>query len=119
MADYVKVLKHETSISVCFYIEQDRIMALGDRLQAINENAYMNGYNWEALLLFYLRKQHPDILEDMGNDPEAGMYVAYYDLNAANEAKAEKLAGVIRELVEDETRLLDLVRANGDAIEWD
>lgn len=121
MKDYVILLKHENpaSLSVCFWIEQDRIMNIGDKLNKINELAYMNGYNWEAILKHYLQLNHPEITEGMGTDPEAGTYVAYYKPSPENEKKAEALVNVIKTLIENEHTLLEFVKKEGEKIEWD
>jgi hypothetical protein len=116
---YAITVKHENSISVCFYIEHDRILAIGEKMNAINEEAYMNGYNWEAFFNYYLPKYAPDITGGMDSDPEAGMYVAYYSLTPENEARAEKFAQIIISLVENEEELYRIVREEGDEIEWD
>ena len=85
----------------------------------INENAYMNGYNWDALFNYYLAKTAPELLEGLESDPEAGSYVAYYDLTPENEKKAEKFAGIITALIEKEQELYRLVEEEGGEIEWD
>jgi tetratricopeptide (TPR) repeat protein len=118
-AAYTAVIKHKDSISVCFYIEQDKPFAVGEKMNAINEEAYMNGYNWEAFFKYYLPKYAPDIAEDMETDPEAGMYAAYYTLTPENEAKAEKFNAIIIALVENEEELYRIVREEGGEIEWD
>ena len=119
MNDYVKILKHDDSIDVVFYIENDNIMALGEKLEEINENAYMNGYNWEALLNFYIEQNAPELSDTFEADPEAGMYAAYFEDSPEGEKNAEALAKVIVSLVENEERLFDFVRECGDEIEWD
>ena len=120
MEDHVSVLKFEDNISVTFYIENAEILAIGDKMNAINEEAYMNGYNWEAFLNYYLSEHAPDILEGLETDPEAGMYAAYYDeLTPENEAKAERFAEIIRQLIANEDELYRIVREEGDEIEWD
>ena len=119
MADYACTVKHEKSISVCFYIEQDKPFSIGEKMHEINEDAYMNGYNWEAFFNYYLPKHAPDVMEGMDTDPEAGMYAAYYALTPENEARAEKFAGIICSLVENEEELFRIVREESDAIEWD
>ncbi len=119
MSDYVALLKHEDSISVCFYNEEEKILNIGEKMNEINEYAYMNGYNWEAFFNYYLEKYAPDILEEMDSDPEAGMYSAYYDNTPENEARAEKFVQLIRSLVENEEELYRIVREEGDNIEWD
>ncbi|MBR3901800.1 MAG: hypothetical protein IKJ60_09695, partial [Ruminococcus sp.] len=50
----ISIEEFEDSISLVFYIENDKVMAIGEKLQEINENAYMNGYNWEAVLNCYI-----------------------------------------------------------------
>ena len=116
---YTAIIKHEDCISMCFYIEHDKPLAIGDKMNEINEEAYMNGYNWEAFFNYYLSKYAPDILEDMDTDPEAGMYVAYYSLTSVNEARAERFEELIHSLIENEDELLRILREEGQNIEWD
>lgn len=119
MSNYVYIVKHEDSLSVCFSIEADKVMAIGEKMNEIHEDAYMNGYNWEAFLNFYLGKFHPDLLEEMEADSEAGMCVLGYELNEENEAKAEKLVTIITDLVENEAKLYEIQEAHSEEIEWD
>ncbi len=119
MSDYVAVVKGDESISVCLYVEEDKILTIGEKMNAICEDAYMNGYNWEAFLNYYLEKNAPDVLEEMETDPEAGMYAAYYPTSPENEARANKFAEIIRSLIEDEEELYRIVEEEGDEIEWD
>ena len=117
---YASVVKHENSISMCFYIEQDKPFGIGEKMCEIKEDAYMNGYNWEAFFNYYLPKYAPDVAVGMGTDSEAGMYVAYYDdPTPENEAKAEKFVKIIESLVENEEELYRIVREEGDEIAWD
>jgi len=119
--DYVKVIEMEeyNNVSVCFYIENEAIMSIGEKMNAINEYAYMNGYNWEAFLNFYLEKNHPEICDGMESDPEAGMYAAYYDLSDTNKEKAKDFSNIIVNLIENEDKIYDLVKAHSEEIEWD
>lgn len=119
MQKYVSVIKGDNSISVCLYIEGVKLMRIGEKMEKINPEAYMNGYNWEAFLGYYLEKYEPDLLEGMDTDPEAGMYCAYYDLSAENEEKADRFAKLLEKLVEEEDELYRIVRDEGDEIEWD
>ncbi|MDR1341112.1 MAG: immunity 51 family protein [Prevotellaceae bacterium] len=116
---YATTVKHENSISVCFYIEHDKVLAIGEKMSAINEEACMNGYNWEAFFNYYLPKYAPDITDGMDTDPEAGMYVAYYSLSPENEARAEKFVKTITGLVENEEELYRIIREESEEIEWD
>ena len=119
MASYATTVKHEDSISVCFSLEQDRPFSIGEKMNELNENAYMNGYNWEAFLCYYLSKYAPDVAEEMNTDPEAGMYVAYYTFTPENEARAIKFVEIITKLVENEEELHRIIRDEGNEIEWD
>lgn len=119
MADYAKINKSGDRIGVWFFNENDKPFAIGEKMCEINENAYMNGYNWDALLRYYLAKNAPELLEGLDSDPEAGSYVVYYDLTEENEKKAEKLVQIIVSLIENEEELYRLVREEGDEIEWD
>ncbi|MDV0447066.1 hypothetical protein MsAg5_09390 [Methanosarcinaceae archaeon Ag5] len=117
--DYTAVVKHDDSISVCFYIEHEKAFAIGEKMYDLNEEAYMNGYNWEAFFNYYLPKYEPDVMDGMDTDPEAGMYVAFYDLTPENEARAEKFIEIIRRLVDNEDELYRIVREESDNILWD
>jgi len=117
--DYVRCVEHEEGISVCFYIEEEKPFAVGEKMREINDNAYMNGSNWEAFFNYYLPRYAPDVIKEMDTDPEAGMYVAYYDLTPTNKARAEKFAGIICNLIENEEELYRIIREEGADIEWD
>lgn len=119
MADFVKLTEADNSITVTFYIEDEQVMALGERLAEVCEDAYMNGYNWDALLSFYLRKNMRALLIGMESDPEAGLYAAYYEANDENRPRAQALAELIAELVEDGDELVSFVEEYGEEIEWD
>ncbi len=54
-----------------------RKAALRDEHKEEKNEAYMNGYNWEAFLNFYLEKYFPEVMTGMSSDPEAGMYAAW------------------------------------------
>ena len=119
MTDYVSVFTYNAKVSVSFAAEDPKVMALGEKLYALCPDAYMNGYNWEALLRYYLEKHAPDILEGMDPDPEADMYEAHWPLTPENEAKAKRFEEMIRSLVEHEEELCRLVQEEGGEIEWD
>ncbi|MGD1843027.1 MAG: Imm51 family immunity protein [Thermonemataceae bacterium] len=121
MSEYVSIIKSETSqsLSVCFWIEKEKPFKIGEKMYEINTAAYMNGYNWEAFFNYYLPKNHPEVIEGMKTDPEAGTYVAYYPLTAEDEKKAEKFVEIIKELIENEEKLYEVVKNEGQSIEWD
>ena len=66
-----------------------------------------------------VKRNAPELLEDMHTDPEAGMYVAYYDLTPENEAKADKFNELIHKLVEEPELLYDFMREHAWDVEWD
>ncbi|MEY8234496.1 Imm51 family immunity protein [Lachnospiraceae bacterium 66-29] len=119
MADFVKMSKSEYGISVLLFCEDDKPFKIGEEMYAANENAYMNGYNWEAFFQYYLEKNAPEILEGLESDPEAGMYAAHYELTEENEEKAKRFVEIIIALFENEEELYRIVREEGDQIEWD
>ena len=119
MADYVQSFPLKENTEVLLNAEHEKILALGEKMNAVCEDAYMNGYNWEALFRYYLEREAPDILTDMRTDPEAGMYAAYWPLTPENEARAKRFEAIIRALVEDEEALCRLVQEHGGEVEWD
>lgn len=119
MEEYVSVSKYENSISVVFCNEADKPFNIGEKMNEINEEAYMNGYNWDAFFNYYLSQYAPDVMEGMDSDPEAGTYVAYYDRNPENEARAKKFVEIINTLIENEEELYRIIREEGGNIEWD
>ncbi len=112
-------IKHDEAISVCFVAGHPEVMAIGENMSEINEEAYMNGYNWEVFIEAYLTKNKPELLEGLEPDPEAGAYYANYELNSTNEKKAAELVELLIGLVSNEETILEFVRTDGDNIEWD
>lgn len=119
MNDYIKIIESEDNTDVVFYIENEKVMSIGESLEEINENAYMNGYNWEALLNCYIMNYVPELEDTFETDPEAGMYAAYFGVSDEDKANAKLLADTIVSLVENKEKLFDFVREYGDEIEWD
>lgn len=119
-SDYLSIVHHDDgSVALYFNIEDNEIFAIGEEMNRICEEAYMNGYNWAAFLNYYLAEKAPNILKDMETDPEAGTYVAYYENGAVNVEKIKRLAGIIVSLIENRQNIFKLLREAGDKIEWD
>jgi len=133
MADYIKkiITENPKSISICFFIEQNIVIEMGKKIKKTVSNtfgkfiirffpnlAFMNGYDWEAFINYYLQKNHPHVLLNMETDPEAGMYVAYYSFSTENEKKSDKLIDIIIELMENESKLLEKIKTDGKLIKW-
>lgn len=123
MSDYVKLFTLEEISSPCVEVILEagapRVMATGEKMNAVCPDAYMNGYNWETLFRRYLEEKDPDILEGMKTDPEADMYVAYWPLTPENEARAGRFETIVRSLIEDEEAICRFVEERGEEIEWD
>ena len=107
MDDYVSVFQYGNQVGISFDVEAERPFHVGEQMNAAHEMAYMNGYNWAALLDWYLAQREPALLEGLEH------------LTPENEAKAAKVAELIRALVENEEEACRLVREHGDDIEWD
>ena len=110
----------EDGITVTLDVENEDVMAIGDRMNEICDQAYMNGYNWEAFLNSYLEENAPEIADAIETDPEAGMYSAHF---SGNDEETKALAKSFRELLEklldNEEEIYEFLRENADDIEWD
>ena len=107
------------SISVCVTNEDDGLFALGERINARFKQAYMNGYNWDALIRHYVASVDPALMNEIETDPEAGMFSAYVSLTPENLEKMKRFATHVRNLVADEAALMQFIETNVDRIEWD
>lgn len=119
MAEYIRIMHYNDDFGVFFEVEDDAILALGERMNEVCEDAYMNGYNWDALINCYLSVNAPELLDGLDADPEAGSYSAYYSGTPDNEGRAKQLADIITAFVSDEDKLFGFLRAHADDIEWD
>jgi Immunity protein 51 len=107
------------SISVCVFNEHDGLFALGERINAKHEEAYMNGYNWDALIRFYVGQKDPALMQDVETDPEAGMFSAYMSFTPENLEKMKRFEAHVRAMLADEKALMQFIDAHCDEIEWD
>ena len=57
--DYVKVFSSDDYAEACLYVSGQKVLGIGEKMNEINEYAYMNGYNWEAFLNCYFAKKEP------------------------------------------------------------
>lgn len=119
--DSIKLLEmpEHDSISVCVYNENDGLFQLGERIHSKHEIAYMNGYNWDALIRFYVGQKEPKLMAEVESDPEAGMYSAYMSYSAENLNKMKQFETHVREMLSDDDRLLTYIGEHVDEIEWD
>lgn len=117
VTDSVNMLLLDDVYAILFYVDEDNVLQIAEKMKTICPWAYMNGYNWEAFLNCYLKKNAPDILEVMNTDPEAMMYCVYID--AVHRELAEKYADIIRDLFANEEKIYSFLREYADDIEWD
>ncbi|RYD51944.1 MAG: hypothetical protein EOP52_07100 [Sphingobacteriales bacterium] len=117
MAAFVSQHEHDSQISVYFNIEAPDVLAVGQQMEAIAPQAYMNGYNWDAFLTHYLRTQHPSLLSGLETDSEAGTYVALY--KKTNALKAAQLVEIIQDLISQPDKIYVFLEAEANDIEWD
>ena len=121
MKEYIEIKKSEEykNVTVRFYNEKDKPFKIGNKMFELNKEAYMNGYNWDAIFNYYLAKHNPELLEELEPNPEGGSYFAHYPLTSENEKKAEKFAEIIIDLIENEEKLYEIVKNEAKDIEWD
>ncbi|MCL1949582.1 MAG: immunity 51 family protein [Turicibacter sp.] len=115
----VNIYQTEDHINLSFDFHDERVLKIGDKMEAINEFAYMNGYNWDIFFAHYLAKNVPDVWEGLEADPESGGYYAHWPLSLENQAKAEKFKAIIEHLIQNEEEIYKIVREEGENIEWD
>ncbi len=123
MQDYINIDKSDDCIELEFYIEEDEIMAVGEKIKdivkEINEFVYMNGADWGILLDFYIEKNAPELIDTHEVDAEAGMYAAVFENSPEGEKAAQAMAEIIISLIENEDKLIDFVSEFKDEIDWD
>lgn len=55
--EYVQIYTNGSgNIVLLFQNEVEKTLAIGEQMNEINEEAYMNGYNWDAFFNYYLEK---------------------------------------------------------------
>jgi hypothetical protein len=107
------------SISLCVYVEHDALFQLGERIYSRFPEAYMNGYNWDAVIAFYVGQKDPELMEQVGRDPEAGMYAAYMSYSPENLEKMKRFESLVRDLLSDDEAVMSYIEEHHDEIEWD
>ncbi len=120
MQDLVTVLSNEDGIQISLDVQQDAVLQIGEMMQEIQEEAYMNGENWAIFFQYYLEQYAPDLLEGLESDAEAGMYAAYYETaTPENHQKALQLADLLHALLAHPEQIYQILRTTEDEIEWD
>ena len=47
--DYLEILKYGNKIIITFNIEHNKPFNIGEKMNELCEDAYMNGYNWGGI----------------------------------------------------------------------
>ena len=99
MDDYVSVFQYKNNVGISFDVEAEKPFRVGEQMNAVYEMAYMNGYNWAALLDWYLAQREPALLEGLGESALQTALRALEDSLSSLEAVEE-----VRFLVDGEFR---------------
>lgn len=59
MQDLVTVLSNEDGIQISLDVQQDAVLQIGEMMQEIQEEAYMNGENWAVFFNIIWESMHP------------------------------------------------------------
>lgn len=59
MQDLVTVLSNEDGIQISLDVQQDAVLQIGEMMQEIQEEAYMNGENWRFSFNIIWESMHP------------------------------------------------------------
>lgn len=107
-------------VSVNFYIEDEKVLKIGEKMNKISEEAYMNGQGWADFIYYYLENNEPELLENYHDNPEAGLYEGIYQGKDKNEnlRKARRLAQILEDLIENEEKLYEIIEEEGEEIGW-
>ncbi len=120
MSDLVAMHEYDTYIGISFDAGEEPIIQIGEKMNEICDEAYMNGYNWEAFLNSYLSENAPDILEELDTDPEAECYnAAINHIDDEGREMAKRLKDMIEDLFANEEKIYAYLEENAGEIEWD
>jgi hypothetical protein len=106
-------------VGLWFDTTGDEVYGIGDRLYDLHVSAYMTGYNWARLVDYFIDSRDPGVRAGMRVDARPGGFTALWEDTAANRARAERLAGLIREVVSDPEALCRFVVEEPDAVDWE
>lgn len=119
MDNYITKEQNEYEVYACFSIENDKLLQICENSAKISEKAYLNCYNWDALLYHYMENNAPELLVDLDTDVEEEGFIAIYQLNEDNETKVDKFVKIITNFVENEDSLYDYIKIHQNEIDWE
>lgn len=94
-------VEHKDSVSLCLDAGEFK----NEIFEARADDGFEGGgYDWCSLARVFLNEKMPEITNDIGFDPEAGMFCAY----SKNAEALQKFALGFREMCDDDTVMSDL-----------
>ena len=94
-------VEHEKNVSVCLIVGEYKTEIFERREE---EGFEGNGYDWGSLAKVFLEELHPELMEDVKFDPEAGMFCAY----SSNTDALKTFIFEFKEACENQTLIEDL-----------
>ena len=97
-------------VAFCLMNNDKKFDEIFEKVSKINEEAYLNGHGWAALIESYLENNYPELYEDYDSDPEAGGYVGrYFGNTKENWEKIRKVAEIVEDLIENILRKMEMI----------
>lgn len=94
-------VEHDDSVSLCLNVGDFKNEIFETRAE---EGFEGNGYDWGSLAQVFLEEKMPEWAEEIGFDPEGGMFCAY----SQNGEALEKFAVGFREMCDNDALMNDL-----------
>ena len=89
-------VEHDDSVSLCLYADGVFKQEIFDA--RADEGFEGGGYDWASLALVFINEKMPEIKNDIGFDPEAGMFCVY----SKNTDALQKFALGFRAMCDDD-----------------
>ncbi|ACZ00600.1 immunity 51 family protein [Streptobacillus moniliformis] len=118
MNEYLELVNNDDFIDICLYLTEDKPYEIGEKMEAIDKRAYMNGENWAVFFEYYVKTYRPELLLDLQHDFDAGIYVGFYISIPENISRAKRYMEMIKELLENENKIYRIIKEKGNEINW-
>ncbi|WP_232088955.1 Imm51 family immunity protein [Streptococcus suis] len=107
----------ETPDSIIFDLTDSNLMRISSKIEEIEPDVYMNGYNWEKLIQAMLSDCSPELLNGLEFDSDANTFIAYYGSNKLNNFL--QLQAILAKWLEAPEELYQFVKKNGSVLDWE
>lgn len=115
--DYLDFYEHNGDVVLTINVDSDYLIKIGKEIEELCNEAYMNGYNWEVFIYFYIFKRSEELLNGLQFDSEAAMFVAIYEKKQKKSAK--KLYELFSMLLENPKEIHDFLKQYCNEIKWE